>query len=77
MYPPKLYLGPTINSRLWPSEDDDDEDDDDVMMRMIIRMMTTVMRMVVIEDIGKITSLMMRIVTKMKSLASTNLISIF
>ena len=28
MYPPKLYLGPTINSRLWPSEDDDDEDDD-------------------------------------------------
>ena len=29
MYPPKLYLGPTINSRLWPSEDDDDEDDGD------------------------------------------------
>ena len=57
--------------RLWPSEDDDD-----VMVRMITRMMTMVMRMVVIENIGKIASLMIGIVTKMKSLASTNLISI-
>ena len=56
--------------------DDDDEDDDDVMVRMIIKMMTMVMRMVVIENIGKIASLMIGIVTKMKSLASTNLISI-
>ena len=56
---------------LWPSEDDDD-----VMVRMITRMMTMVMRMVVIENIGKIASLMIGIVTKMKSLASTNLISI-
>ena len=62
-------------------DDDDggdyDDENDDVMVRMMIRVITMVMRMVVIEDIGKIASLMMRIVTKMKSLASTNLISIF